>query len=54
MNLQWIIQRLRETGQLPRFAAPVGTEPPAPLQSPPPPPRRQVGRRIVLGGRGLT
>ncbi len=43
----------RESGQLPRFVAPVGTEPPPELKSPPPPPRRQVGRRIILSGGGV-
>jgi hypothetical protein len=50
MNLEQTVERLRESGQLPRFAAPAGAEPPAPLQSPPPPPRRQVGRKMVEGG----
>ncbi len=54
MNLEWIVERLRETGQLPRFVAPVGTEPPPELKSPPPPPRRQVGRRIIAGGEGVV
>ncbi len=52
MNLEWIAERLRATGQLPRFVAPLGAEPPPELKSPPPPPRRQVGRRIILSGGG--
>jgi hypothetical protein len=52
VHLEQIKKHLRESGTLPRFVAPAGAEPPAPLQSPPPPPRRQVGRKIVGGGGG--
>ncbi len=52
MNLEQIVERLRASGQAPRFAAPVGTEPPAPLRSPPPPVTRQVGRRRFKAGGG--
>jgi hypothetical protein len=44
-TLEKIIERLRDSGQLPRFAAPAGASPPAQLKSPPGPPRRMVGRR---------
>jgi len=47
VRLEQIVERLREAGQLPRFAAPSGTKPPAPLKSPPPPITRIVGRRAV-------
>jgi hypothetical protein len=56
VNLEQIKQRLRESGQLPRFVAPIGVEPPPELKSPPLPVTRIVGRRRVqaerLGGRG--
>jgi hypothetical protein len=51
MNLEWIVERLRESGALPRFVAPVGTEPPPELKSPPPPVTRIVGRRRVQAER---
>ncbi len=52
MNLEQIKQRLREGGQLPRFVAPIGAEPPPELKSPPLPITVQVGRRIITRGRG--
>jgi hypothetical protein len=52
MELEQILERLRESGYAPRFAAPLGTKPPAPLTSPPPPPVRLVGRRKVKAGGG--
>lgn len=52
MNLEQIVERLREAESLPRFVAPVGTEPPPALKSPSPKPTRLMGRRKVQGGRG--
>jgi hypothetical protein len=52
VELEKIIARLRASGMAPRLAAPVDTEPPPQLKSPPPPIRVQVGRRIIIRGRG--
>jgi len=38
------LEKLRASGLAPSFAAPTGTPPPHPLQSPPPEPTRIVGR----------
>jgi hypothetical protein len=52
MKLETILQRRRDSGQLPRFVAPAGTEPPEQLKSPAgdPPPRRYVGKNHEGGG----
>jgi hypothetical protein len=52
VELEQLVKRLREAWSLPRFVAPAGAEPPAPLKSPPPPPVRQVGRRVIRGEGG--
>ncbi|MBA4116784.1 MAG: hypothetical protein H0X71_10215 [Rubrobacter sp.] len=51
MRLEQIAERLRESGQLPRFVAPAGAEPPPELKSPPLPVTRIVGRRRVQAER---
>ncbi len=53
MKLEQIEKRLRASGQLPRFVAPAGTEPPPELKGPPPRPIRLVGRRKLQAGRGV-
>jgi len=56
MKPETILQRQgtpRDSGQLPRFVAPAGTEPPDQLKSPPRTPRRQVGRKTHEGGGGV-
>jgi hypothetical protein len=44
-----VVERLRASGQAPRFVAEGEAKLPPQLQSPPAPPRRQVGRRIISG-----
>jgi len=55
MRLEQIVERLREAGQLPRFAAPAGTKPPGPLDESTLTITRIVGRRkvtVAKPGRG--
>ena len=49
-----VLERLRASGQIPRFEQPAARkyEPGKhPLDTPPPPPRRQVGRRMLEYGK---